>query len=138
MEDNYLKEIIRAGFSFLMKYKHPEPEIVKDLRKYLESKFSFNGFSLDNLAARMVLKFTYGGCLEEDKKIYVPKDFRKLNNLFLRTDNLNFRASANKYQVATYKLKNNFNLEETIDNFFDTLIQEKQSRETEINFQAAS
>jgi hypothetical protein len=105
MEDRELKEIVRNSFSFLMNYKHPRTQMVGDLIGYLRNvkgvNTEMNG-SLEILAGKLVFKFTYGGYLVEDKVQFDP-------------------TTKARYKVVSYKLKDNFDFDKGVDEFFEAL-----------------
>ncbi len=103
MEDEQLRELIRNSFSFLMNYKHPRTRMVGDLIGYLKDvkRAEMNG-SLENLAARIVFKFTYGGCLVEDKVQFDP-------------------TTKARYKVVSYKLNPKFNFDAVVNEFYEAL-----------------
>ena len=104
MEDGQLRELIRNSFSFLMNYGHPREQIVKGLIEYLRDvrKVSGENGDLESLAGRIAFKFTYGGYLIEDKIQFAP-------------------TTRIKYKFVSYKLKEGFNFDEVVDEFFEAL-----------------
>lgn len=112
METCDLREIIRNSLTFLVEYKHPRAQMVPDLIEYLKRKVENVNGSLEPLAAKIVFRFTYGGYLVEDKKQFIPTSIRE-KDLYL--------TDPRKYKVVSYKLKEGFNLDIVVDEFFEAL-----------------